>query len=108
MEGPDHKASLDSDELKAMVNAIRNIEIAITGSGKKEVSQSEMKNILIARKSIHLNNFVSAGNSIQENDLIMKRPGTGISPMKIDLIIGKKAAKDLPVDHMLNFKDLLT
>jgi len=108
MEGPDHKASLDPDELKAMVNAIRNIEIAITGSGKKEVSQSEMKNILIARKSIHLNNFVSAGNSIQANDLIMKRPGTGISPMKIDLIIGKKAAKDLPEDHMLNFKDLLT
>ena len=108
MEGPDHKASLDPDELKAMVNAIRNIEIAITGSGKKEVSQSEMKNILIARKSIHLNNYVSAGNSIQENDLIMKRPGTGISPMKIDLIIGKKAAKDLPADHMLNFKDLLT
>jgi N-acetylneuraminate synthase/N,N'-diacetyllegionaminate synthase len=90
MEGPDHKASLDPDELKAMVNAIRNIEIAITGSGKKEVSQSEMKNILIARKSVHLNNFVSAGNSIQEKDLIMKRPGTGISPMKIDLIIGKK------------------
>jgi N,N'-diacetyllegionaminate synthase len=108
MKGPDHKASLDPDELKAMVNAIRNVEIAITGSGKKEVTQSEMKNILIARKSIHLNNFVSAGNSIQANDLIMKRPGTGISPMKIDLIIGKKAAVDLPEDHMLNFKDLLT
>lgn len=108
MEGPDHKASLDPDELKAMVNAIRNIEIAITGSGKKEVTQSEMKNILIARKSIHLKNFINAGNSIEENDLIMKRPGTGISPMKIDLIIGKKVAKDLPEDHMLNFKDLLT
>jgi sialic acid synthase SpsE len=67
-----------------------------------------MKNILIARKSIHLRNFINAGNSIKENDLIMKRPGTGISPMKIDLIIGKKAAKDLPEDHMLNFKDLLT
>ncbi|CAB4822579.1 unannotated protein [freshwater metagenome] len=108
MEGPDHKASLDPDELKAMVNAIRNIEIAITGSGKKEVTQSEMKNILIARKSVHLKNFINAGDIIEENDLIMKRPGTGISPMKIDLIIGKKVAKDLPEDHMLNFKDLLT
>ena len=108
MEGPDHKASLDPDELKAMVNAIRNIEIAITGSGTKEVTQSEMKNILIARKSIYLKNFINAGDSIEENDLIMKRPGTGISPMKIDLIIGKKVAKDLPQDHMLNFKDLLT
>jgi N,N'-diacetyllegionaminate synthase len=108
MQGPDHKASLEPNELKSMINAIRNIEIAISGSGKKEVTESEMKNILIARKSIHLNNYVSAGNSIQENDLIMKRPGTGISPMKIDLIIGKKAAKDLPADHMLNFKDLLT
>ena len=108
MEGPDHKASLDPDELKAMVNAIRNIEIAITGSGKKEVTQSEIKNILIARKSIHLKNFINAGDTIEENDLIMKRPGTGISPMRIDLIIGKKVAKDLPEDHMLNFKDLLT
>lgn len=107
MEGPDHKASLDPDELKAMVNAIRNIEIAITGSGKKEVTQSEIKNILIARKSIHLKNFINAGDTIEENDLIMKRPGNGISPMKIDLIIGKKVAKDLPEDHMLNFKDLL-
>ena len=108
MEGPDHKASLDPDELKAMVNAIRNIEIAITGSGKKEVTQSEMKNILIARKSVHLKNFINAGDIIEENDLIMKRPGTGISPMQIDTIIGKKVAKDLPEDHMLNFKDLLT
>ena len=72
------------------------------------IKPSEMKNILIARKSVHLKNFINAGDIIEENDLIMKRPGNGISPMKIDLIIGKKVAKDLPEDHMLNFKDLLT
>jgi N-acetylneuraminate synthase/N,N'-diacetyllegionaminate synthase len=108
MKGPDHKASLDPYELKHMVNAIRNIEIAITGSGIKKVTQSEMKNIQVARKSIHLNNFISAGDFIQEKDLIMKRPGTGISPMQIDLVIGKKVVKDLPENHMLNFKDFLS
>jgi N,N'-diacetyllegionaminate synthase len=107
MKGPDHKASLDPDELKAMVYAIRNIEKAIAGSGIKEASQSEMKNMQVARKSIHLNNFISAGNFIQEKDLIMKRPGTGISPMQIDLVLGKKVARDLQEHHMLNFKDLL-
>ena len=84
MDGPDHKASLEPAELQAMVKAIRNIELAISGSGEKEVSESEMKNIIVARKSIHLNNAMKAGQQIQKKDLVMKRPGDGISPMKIE------------------------
>ena len=107
MEGPDHLASLIPEELKEMVTSIRNIELATSGNGIKDASDSEKKNINIARKSIHIKNNLASGHIIKKVDLMMKRPGTGISPMKIDLIIGKKVAKDLPEDHMLNFKDLL-
>jgi N-acetylneuraminate synthase/N,N'-diacetyllegionaminate synthase len=106
MDGPDHKASLEPAELKAMVKAIRNIELAISGSGEKEVSESEMKNIIVARKSIHLNNAMKAGQQIQKKDLVMKRPGDGISPMKIENIIGLSVAQDLQKDHKLELKDL--
>ena len=106
MNGPDHKASLEPAELQAMVKAIRNIELAISGSGEKEVSESEMKNIIVARKSIHLNNAMKAGQQIQKKDLVMKRPGDGISPMKIENIIGKIVAQDLQKDHKLELKDL--
>ncbi len=106
MDGPDHKASLEPAELKAMVKAIRNIELAISGSGEKEVSESEMKNIIVARKSIHLNNAMIAGQQIQKKDLVMKRPGDGISPMKIDSLIGKIVSQDLQKDHKLELKDL--
>jgi N-acetylneuraminate synthase len=108
MQGPDHKASLEPNELKSMINAIRNIEIAISGSGKKEVTESEMKNILIARKSIHLKKSLIAGDYINADNLVMKRPGTGISPMEIGLVIGKKVTRNLAEDHMLNYKDILT
>ena len=106
MDGPDHKASLEPAELKGMVKAIRNIELAISGSGEKEVSESEMKNIIVARKSIHLNNALKAGQQIQKKDLVMKRPGDGISPMKIENIIGLSVAQDLQKDHKLELKDL--
>ena len=106
MDGPDHKASLEPAELQAMVKAIRNIELAISGSGEKEVSESEMKNIIVARKSIHLNNAMKAGQRIQKKDLVMKRPGDGISPMKIDSVIGKIVSQDLQKDHKLELKDL--
>jgi N-acetylneuraminate synthase/N,N'-diacetyllegionaminate synthase len=106
MDGPDHKASLEPSELKAMVKAIRNIELAISGSGEKEVSKSEMKNIIVARKSIHLNNALKAGQQIHLNDLVMKRPGDGISPMKIENIIGLSVVQDLQKDHKLELKDL--
>ena len=105
MPGPDHKASLEPSELKAMVKAIRNIEIAL-GSSVKKPSASESKNISIARKSIHVRNAVKAGRRIEQNDLVMKRPGDGISPMLVDLIIGKVAQKDLPEDHILNWSDI--
>ena len=88
--GPDHAASLEPKELKAMVNAIRNIEIAMSGDGEKTPSESEMKNISIARKSIHVNKNLSKGDVISEKDIIALRPGDGISPMEWNTIIGKK------------------
>lgn len=106
MVGPDHLASLTPEELKQMVTSIRNIELAISGNGIKEPSESEKKNINIARKSIHLQNELSSGQIIKSNDLIMKRPGDGISPMQIDQIIGKKTLLDLKKDYKLTFKDI--
>ena len=105
LEGPDHKASLDFNELNDMIKAIRNIELALIGSGIKEPSISEFKNINIVRKSIHLNKPVKAGHIIKEDDLIMKRPGDGISPMRIENVIGQMINKDLMNEHKLDFKD---
>lgn len=107
MSGPDHAASLEPSELQAMVTAIRNIEKAIGGSGKKEASQSEEKNKAIARKSIHLNRSMNQNETLQSDDLIMLRPGDGISPMRIDDVIGKKINKILPSGHKLSFQDLI-
>lgn len=106
MEGPDHKASLEPYELKAMVNAIRNIEKAIIGNGLKEASSSEKINITIARKSIHLAKKLKTGDTIRESDLVMKRPGDGISPMLIDRIIGRKITRDLVEDYKIEWSDL--
>ncbi len=105
MEGPDHQSSLEPEELKAMVSAIRNIEIAL-GDGIKAPSESEIKNIGIARKSIHILNSLPAGHVLEEADLIMKRPGDGISPMEMDKVIGKKLLKPLNEDDKLNWKDI--
>lgn len=90
LPGPDHLASLEPSELFEMTNSIRNVEVAIGGSGIKEPSESEYKNIKIARKSIHFSKSLSANHIISDKDLIMKRPGDGVSPMEIDLVIGKK------------------
>jgi sialic acid synthase SpsE len=106
MKGPDHRASLEPDELKAMVFAIRNIEQALSGSGVKEPSQSELKNKTIARKSIHLKQSLHEGHRITPGDLVMKRPGIGISPMKMSLVLGKKIKSSLPADHLLSLNDL--
>lgn len=95
LPGPDHAASLEPDELKAMVKGIRNIEMAISGSGIKEPSRSEKKNIAIARKSLHLKHDVKKGELVSQDDLIALRPGDGISPMDIDEILGKKFLVDL-------------
>ena len=100
MEGPDHKASIEPDELKAMVSAIRNIEKAL-GSGKKTVSDSERKNIAIARKSIVAACPIKKGDILTEGNLTVKRPGTGISPMRWEEIIGQKAKKDFSEDELI-------
>jgi len=102
LPGPDHAASLEPGELTAMVKAIRNIEIAI-GDGVKQATASELKNKLIARKSIVAARPVSAGEIFTEENLTVKRPGTGLSPMLWDEIIGQPAQHDYaeedPVDR---------
>ena len=94
LPGPDHVASLEPSELKEMVSAIRNIELAMSGDGKKKPSESETKNIAIARKSIHISKSLSKGHTITDDDIISLRPGDGISPMEWENIIGKKLNVD--------------
>lgn len=101
MEGPDHRASLEPHELKAMVEAIRNIEKAISGSGVKEPSPSEKKNIKIARKSIVASKRIKKGDLLTENNITTKRPGTGISPMKWDEVIGQSAFRNFEEDELI-------
>lgn len=105
MEGPDHKASLEPDELKAMVSAIRNIEKAIGGDGTKHVSESEKKNIAIARKSIVAACDIKAGEVFTEQNLTVKRPGNGISPMRWEEVVGTKAKKDFSEEDLIEVED---
>jgi N-acetylneuraminate synthase/N,N'-diacetyllegionaminate synthase len=106
MSGPDHIASLEPDEMTLMINGIRNIEKAISGSGLKEVSASELKNIQIARKSIHIIKDLDKGSILQRDDLVMLRPGDGISPIYIDNVIGKAAIRNLKAGAKITWKDL--
>lgn len=101
MEGPDHKASLEPEELKAMVSAIRNIEKAIGGDGTKHISESERKNIAIARKSIVAATAIKKGELLTDENLTVKRPGTGISPMRWEEVVGSKATKDFHEEEMI-------
>ena len=101
MEGPDHKASLEPDELKAMVSAIRNIEKAIGGDGTKHVSESEKKNIAIARKSIVAACDIKAGDVFTEQNLTVKRPANGVSPMRWEEVLGQTAKKDFNEDELI-------
>ena len=101
LPGPDHKASLESDELKAMVSAIRNIEKAVAGDGTKHVSESEKKNIAIARKSIVAACDIKAGVIFTDQNLTVKRPGNGISPMRWEEVIGTKAKRDFSEDDLI-------
>jgi sialic acid synthase SpsE len=105
MKGPDHAASLEPTELFNMINAIRNIELAVQGNGLKKPTKSELKNITIARKSIHLNTKVKKGDLLKEDILLPLRPGDGISPMEIPNIIGMKLKKDLESFTKLKFED---
>lgn len=100
MDGPDHKASLEPAELKQMVTAIRNIEVAL-GNSTKMPSLAELKNISIARKSIVANKFIAKGDLFSNDNLAIKRPGSGISPMKWDEVIGKSSPKDFNKDDLI-------
>lgn len=100
MPGPDHKASLEPDELKAMVSAIRNIEKAL-GSSEKKVSDSERKNIAIARKSIVAATNIKKGEILTEENITVKRPGTGISPMCWEEVLGTTAIRDFQEDELI-------
>lgn len=101
MEGPDHAASLDPQELSAMVAAIRNIEQAISGNGIKTPSESEMKNKEIARKSIVAKKYIAKGEVFSEENLTVKRPGNGISPMEWDNVLGKIAKINYTEDQLI-------
>jgi N,N'-diacetyllegionaminate synthase len=100
MEGPDHKASLEPNQLKAMVIAIRNIELAL-GSSIKKPSRSELQNIKIVRKSIVTKTIIKKGEILSEKNLTAKRPGGGTSPMKWDEIVGTRATKDYNEDELI-------
>lgn len=103
MEGPDHKASLEPDELKSMVNSIRNIEKAL-GSKNKNVTESETKNITAARKSIVALTSISEGDLFTEHNLTVKRPGIGISPMLWESVIGQKSKRSYNSDDIIEIQ----
>ncbi|MCK5295194.1 MAG: N-acetylneuraminate synthase family protein, partial [Arcobacteraceae bacterium] len=100
MEGPDHKASLEPSELISMVKSIRNIELAL-GSSIKKPSPSEIPNMKIARKSIIANCNIKKGELFTQNNLTIKRPGDGISPMRWDEIVGTIASKEYKQDELI-------
>jgi len=100
MEGPDHKASLEPKELKSMVLSIRNIEKAL-GSSEKKPSPSESVNIDVVRKSIVASKDIKKGEILSEENITIKRPGTGINPMKWDSIVGSMATKNYNMDDLI-------
>ena len=100
MSGPDHKASLEPDELKRMVAGIRSIEKAL-GDGNKVITQNELQNRDVARKSIVASRDIQVGEVFTESNLTAKRPGTGISPMEWDEIIGTKAKQSYVKDDLI-------
>ena len=100
MEGPDHRASLEPEELAAMVRGIRGVELAL-GSGVKEPSESERKNIAIVRKSIVALTAIKKGELFTEGNITTKRPGNGISPMRWFEVLGTRAARDFQKDELI-------
>lgn len=100
LPGPDHRASLEPQELEAMVKAVHNIELAL-GTGRKEVAESERGNIVVARKSIVAARDIRAGEVFTEENITVKRPGGGINPMLWDSVIGQKAQRDFNYDTLI-------
>ena len=105
MKGPDHLASLEPKELTEMVESIRNIELSINGDGLKKPSKSEIKNLIIVRKSLHNSKTIRKGDLVSNDVLIPLRPGDGISPMEIPNLIGKKFKKNIKSFTKLKFDD---
>ena len=100
LPGPDHAASLEPNELKIMIEKIRNIENSL-GNGVKKPSKSEIKNIPIARKSIVARTSIKKGENFSEKNITTKRPGTGISPMQWDELLGKESKYDFEIDDLI-------
>ena len=100
LPGPDHKASLEPSELKAMVKSIRNIEMAL-GDGVKRPTLSEEKNKPVARKSLVASKVIKSGEMFSDENMVAKRPGTGISPMQWDEIVGRIASRDFAIDELI-------
>jgi N,N'-diacetyllegionaminate synthase len=101
LPGPDHRASLEPKALKAMITAIRNIEVAL-GDGIKRPSASEAKNIAVARKSLVASRAIAEGESFSAGNLAAKRPGTGISPMRWDEVLGRRAPRAFLQDELIH------
>jgi len=101
LPGPDHQASLEPAELLAMVSAIRNIEVAL-GDGIKRPSLSEIKNLPVARKSLVASRLIKAGEKFSSENMTAKRPGTGVSPMRWDEIVGKTALRAYVKDELID------
>lgn len=100
LPGPDHRASLEPAELRALVDAVRHVEAAM-GTGVKEVAAAEAPNITVARKSIVAARDIKAGEVFSEENITVKRPGNGISPMLWDSVLGKTAARDFKADTLI-------
>jgi len=100
MEGPDHKASLEPHELKNMISSIRHIEQAL-GDGIKTASASEKKNLAVARKSIVARCAIPKGTLLTEENITVKRPGNGISPMRWFDVLGTEASRDFEEDELI-------
>ncbi len=101
LPGPDHQASLEPAELLAMVSAIRNIEVAL-GDGVKRPSLSEIKNMAVARKSLVASRLIKVGEKFTSENMTAKRPGTGVSPMRWDEIVGKTALRGYVADELID------
>ncbi len=104
MEGPDHKASIEPHELKALVTAVRNVEEAM-GSKEKHVTNSEKENINVARKSIIAKVAIKKGEVLTEDNIVTKRPGNGISPMKWNQVLGTRAIRDFEEDELIEYDE---
>jgi sialic acid synthase SpsE len=105
MEGPDHRASMEPDELIALVQAIRSVEIAL-GDGIKRPMPSEILNRKHMRKSLVANRNIGAGEVVHAGDLVCKRPGTGLEPFWMGKIVGQKTKKNIQKDELIDLSEI--